>query len=800
MFSAAKKTVRYSLIILAVLFAVLLTAPFFINADRYKALIVDQAEKALGRHVEIGKLHVSLFPWVGVRINDVHIANPQDFGTGDMLQAKSLDVQVAILPLLGGKYQVERFVLDGPELRLSRTAEGVSNWEDLLPAPGKKAPTKQHATPAATKKSGNSFLAALTARSLRMKDGEVHYSDAVSDRNIDLTGLDVAVNDVQMQRPVSMSVSGKLNGNAFTLDGMVGPVSNTASIDVTHLPLKGHLTMQAADLAALSKLMPQLKPLGAGTLGLDVQLEQRPSGVRVMAGSLKLHASHDVTLALKAEMPDAQRMQIEQMQAALDGTKLADISGTVTGIGSKLAYQLRINTPQLTRQQLSGLWPALQTMYAANPSPWNSVQLGILTAGDTKHVDIRDLQLMLNNELVQASGSINFATSPDIRLRIASRQLHMDPWLPQSTPAAGNAASPAAPAVPAGSATSAPASQVATAQGPAGGGAGDAAANTGSRAAAGDKAVEPDLRFLKSWKIAALVQVDDLFLRGLDLGHLQANINGRNGVITMDPMRFDLAGGHVDEHASLNAGVYPATWTESAKLRDVQVQPVLKALAHTDMLSGKLQMDTKLSSQGLLAGAALSHLNGTGNVLLRDGSIKGVDIAATLRNLRSFGQGSGAQKKTDFSQLSGSFNITNGVARNDDLFVASPLFRLTGYGVVNLPSKQLDYHLKPRLVGTLIGQGDTDTVRKGLEVPLRLTGPLDSPKVSLEVSLQSLLNNRAAIQQIIKNPKGALKGLLGGAAPGQGTQPAQIKPGQQSAPSQPEKPLNQLLHRVLPGL
>lgn len=820
MFKAAKKTIRYSLIFLILLLVVLLTAPFFIDANRYKTMIVGQAEKAIGRHIEIGELHASLFPWVGVRINDVHIANPQDFGAGDMLQAKSLDVQVAVLPLLGGKYKIERFVLDGPKLQLGRTAEGISNWEDLLPAatPKATAPAVQQTAPATTEKAGNSFLAALSARSLRMKDGEVHFNDVETGRNIDLTGLDVEVNDVQMQRPVDLSVSGKVNGDAFTLDGMAGPANSTASIDLAHLPLKGHLNMPAVDLAKLGNLIPQLKTLGAGTLGLDAQLEQRPSGVRVMAGSLKLHASHDVTLDLKAEMPDAQRMQIEQMQAAVDGNKLADISGTVTGIGGKLAYQLRINTPQLTRQQLSQWWPSLQSMYAANPSPWNSVQLGMLAAGDTQQVDIRDLQLMLNNELVQASGNINYAGSPDIRLRVASRLLHVDPWLPQPAPAAGSDVKPAASVAPATISSIekrmilVPAAHAAAADGQDGasiaGGAANADAGNAAGAQGAGKTEEPDLRFLKSWKIAALVQVDDLFLRGLDLSRLQGNINGRNGVINIDPLRFDLAGGHVEEQASLNVGAYPATWSEAVKLRDVQLQPVLKALTSNDILSGKLQMDTRLSGRGLLPEAALSRLNGNGNVLLRDGSIKGVDIAATLRNLRNFGQGGGEQK-TDFSQMSGSFNITNGVAKNDDLFVASPLFRLTGFGVVNLPSKQLDYHLKPRLVGTLIGQGDTDTVRKGLEVPLHLTGPLDKPKVTLEVDLQSLINNRAAIQQIIKNPKGALQGLLGGAVPGQSSgnqgaasqnQPAQIKPQQQTAPAQPTKPLDRLLHQVLPGL
>jgi len=839
---AAGKTIRYSLILIVLLVGLLFAAPFFIDANQYKSLIVDQAEKATGRDIEIGELHASLFPWVGVRIDGVHIANPKGFAEGDMLVVKSLDVQVALLPLLGGQYQIERFILDSPSLNLARSADGFSNWEDLLPAAtdaasGPQAKAAPSSAPAASPKpaseeseavAGNgSILAALTAQSLQMNNGEVRFTDLAKGQDIRLSALNVEVDDVQMERPVALRLSGQLDGNAFALDAQVGPVGDLATLDAASLPLKGHFNVPAASLAALRKLVPELIVLGDGTLALDVQLEQRPNGVRVMAGSLNLNALHQVLVDLKAQMPDAGRMQIEQLSATLDGVRLADVNGTVEGIGGRLRYQARLNTPELSRRQLSQWLPELETMYAAHPDPWKTLKIGLLAAGDLQHVDIRDLQLLLNGELVQASGNVDFAKAPDIRLRIASRLLHADPWLPQpakeadaGAPRASRGAStPLAMDPEAGSSVLMPVAHAAASQQGARIGAAQPAA--GAAATSGGqsgevKAVEPDLRFLKPWKISTVMQVDRLLLRGLDIGRLRADVNGSNGIISMNPIRFNLAGGSVEEKASLNAGVYPATWNEAVKIRDVQLQPVLKALAGNDLLSGKLQLDTHLAGRGLLPDAAVSRLSGKGNVLLRDGSLKGVDIPGTLRNIRTLGQGGGEQQKTDFSQLSGSFNLTNGVAKNDDLFMASPLFRLTGYGVVNLVARQMDYHLKPRLVGSLVGQGDTDTARKGLEVPLRLTGPLDAPKVALEVNLKTLLGNKEAVKNIIKNRKSIIKGLLGGGglsgviggsqqaapakpqAPTQG-QPARIKPAPQSVPA-PQQQLNQFLNQVLPGL
>jgi len=841
MMKAANKVVRYSLIFLFLVFALLVAAPFFIDANQYKSLIVDQAEKATGRHMEIGQLHASLFPWVGLRLEDVHIANPKGFAKGDLLQVKSLDVQVAVMPLLRGKYQIERFVLDSPKVQLTRAADGFSNWEDLLsaqPVAASAAAPQSAAAQAAstgsqasTAAQGGGILAALSAQSLRMSDGEVHYSDAISGQNINLTELNIEVDDVQMLRPVSLRLSGKLEGDGFELDGMLGPIGDVAAFDAARFPVKAHVSVPAADLDKLARLASGIEGLGKGMLGLDVQLEQRPNGVRVLAGSVKLHlagdagegdtaptADHDIALDVKAQMPDAKRMQIEQLVASLDGTQLADVNGTLTGIGGDMRYQMRVNTPELSRIQLSRWLPELQSMYAAHPAPWKTVKLGMLAAGNMNEVDIRDLQLQLNGELVQISGTVNYASDPDIRLRIASRLLHLDPWLPQ--PVAQNSAaeqssvspstgSPSTGAASAGSlsanarpAGSQSAGMTASASATP---AQDASGMTAASGSAAEPAVEPDLRFLKPWRIAAVMQVDQLLLRGLDIGRLRADVNGKNGVITMDPLRFELAGGRIEEKASINAAVYPATWKESVKIRDVQIQPVLKALAANDMLSGSLQMETNLNGRGLLPQAAVSRLNGNGNVLLRDGSIKGFDIPGILRNLKSFGQGNPDTQKTDFSQLSGSFNIRNGVAKNDDLFVASPLFRLGGFGQVDLPASTMDYHLKPRLVGTLVGQGDSEAVRKGLEVPLRLSGPLNAPKVKLEVTLESLLGNREAIQEIVKDPKAALRNLLGGGLPGQpaakpNTQADQkAEPAQPAQPSQPARQLENLLNQVLPG-
>ncbi|HEV3009203.1 MAG TPA: AsmA-like C-terminal region-containing protein, partial [Burkholderiales bacterium] len=98
------------------------------------------------------------------------------------------------------------------------------------------------------------------------------------------------------------------------------------------------------------------------------------------------------------------------------------------------------------------------------------------------------------------------------------------------------------------------------------------------------------------------------------------------------------------------------------------------------------------------------------------------------------GQSAGDKtQKTDFSELSASFVIKNGVAHNEDLDVKAPLFRLGGAGDINIPASSLNYLAKASLVATGEGQGGRERDRlAGLTVPVRLSGTFDDLKYEVD--------------------------------------------------------------------
>jgi len=760
MSGAIAKTVKYSLIVVGILIVGLLAAPFFIDVNTYKSQIEKTVEDATGRQLSIGNIKASLFPWVGVELDNVHLANRVGFAKRDFLSVERLHVKLALMPLLSKNVEIKDFEVVTPVIYLERRSNGETNWGDLVAAPADASGAADSGQPAPAAPA----LAALQAESLSLTGGEVTWVDGNA-RPVVLSELNVVLTDVQLKRPVAVKVSGKLSGNAFELDANIGPLGDLAKLDPVSLPVQGQLKADNISLQPFKSMISgwpaQLGDISKASVGISAQIEQHPDGIRVGEGEMVLNAAHKLDIAWKIELPTADQLKVSRAALAVDGKSLFEANGSVKNLTSNPTFKLRIDSQPITRTWLATFVPDLNSMYAGHPAAWKQVKFKASLSGSSKKMDIGDLQLMLDDDLLKATGAVVF-NGPDIRLRMSAKALHLDPWLPQGKPEQQAARS--------SSAFSFIREAIAAAAVPA----------------------EPDLRFLKSWIVTSKLQIGTLFMRGLEMGNFAATINGSKGRFDLSPLSFNLAGGKVTEKASLDVASFPAKWKESVHITGIQAGPLLKALADMDMLAGTMAMDTSLRATGLTE-AAVKSLNGRGNVLFRDGKLKGFDIAGAIRKFTNPTAYKEGPKETDFAQLSGSFIIKNGIVDNQDLFMVSPLLRVTGKGIVNLVDKTMDYHVKPRVVGTLKGQGGS-MLRKGLTIPLHITGPFASPKVRPEINARTLIDNAPALLN-----KGNIGGGLGKLLGGGKASGAATKPGAQAQPESPQKKILKGLGGMIPG-
>src|SRR6202049_945000 len=97
-----------------VLLILALAVPYFLNVDRYRDTIASAIEQQTGRHVTLGKIRATLFPGVGVVVEDLHIGNPRGFPEGDVVSAGAIRVNLAIGPLLHSTIHLNSLELVNP--------------------------------------------------------------------------------------------------------------------------------------------------------------------------------------------------------------------------------------------------------------------------------------------------------------------------------------------------------------------------------------------------------------------------------------------------------------------------------------------------------------------------------------------------------------------------------------------------------------------------------------------------------------------------------------------------------------
>ncbi|HEU0203580.1 MAG TPA: AsmA-like C-terminal region-containing protein, partial [Burkholderiaceae bacterium] len=290
-----------------------------------------------------------------------------------------------------------------------------------------------------------------------------------------------------------------------------------------------------------------------------------------------------------------------------------------------------------------------------------------------------------------------------------------------------------------------------------------------------------DLAALRNLNLSGEARIGHLQLRGIKADNLRVVAKAGKGRLDLAPIGAQLYEGAFAGSASAVAG--DNRLGLDAQLVNVSINPLLKDAAEQDLLEGRGNVKLAVTTSGATAAAMKRALDGAATIVVRDGALRGINIAQKLRDAGALLSGgvasarAGGPEKTDFSELSVNFKIDNGIATSDDLSMKSPLLRLAGNGQVNLVENTLDYTARISVVGTLKGQdGRTLDELRGVTVPLKLAGPFDALEYTLDWSglAKDALKSKAAEQikrevepeikeqreKLEERARDALKGLL----------------------------------------
>ncbi|TMS81180.1 AsmA family protein [Pseudoalteromonas sp. S554] len=254
-----------------------------------------------------------------------------------------------------------------------------------------------------------------------------------------------------------------------------------------------------------------------------------------------------------------------------------------------------------------------------------------------------------------------------------------------------------------------------------------------------------DLSALNALDANVVIRSSGLKANDIELGANQFTVAINKGVAKLSLDSFSAYEGAGKGVITIDAQNAPYKIATNFNLTDIDAQPLLTDATGFDKLLGKGSLNWNLSTVGQSQKSFISALNGQLGFKFADGAVKGANVAEMVRKGKeiisgNFGAASEGldtgfedAEQTDFSALTGSFDFINGVGKNKDLSLISPLIRISGEGDVDLPFTKVDYRLVTGIVDSIEGQGTTDD-STGFKIPLRIKGPFHDVGINLDVS------------------------------------------------------------------
>lgn len=240
---------------------------------------------------------------------------------------------------------------------------------------------------------------------------------------------------------------------------------------------------------------------------------------------------------------------------------------------------------------------------------------------------------------------------------------------------------------------------------------------------------------LRALKLDGELRIDQLKASNLRVTDLRLSTQASQGKLTITPS-MKLYQGLYQGEIGLNVQSETPRYSLSQQLASFQIGPFLKDFMEDDLVSGKTDLTLSATTQGSWVSELKKGLDGSFDLAVLDGAFKGInfrhEIAVAKAKLAQQDPPEYQEKKTDFSSLTLSGTITEGVVYSDDLDVKAPLVRVEGEGKADLVEERINYTVQSKLVATTKGQqsGGVDDL-SGIPLPVQIKGRFDQLKFNI---------------------------------------------------------------------
>jgi len=436
----------------------------------------------------------------------------------------------------------------------------------------------------------------------------------------------------------------------------------------------------------------------------DALLETDLAGAPLPGGQLKSELGFNINLNLESQTLALSDLVLKALGLQLEG----QLNGTAVLGDAAFTGDIRIRefNPRDVIQALGQAVPEV-----SDPEVLKRAEAALQLAATKDSVSLSDIQLKLDDSTVKGELKVANFAKPAIRFGLHLDQIDVDRYLPPQSDQPPPSDQPPVPP--------------------------PAAAGT-----AGAQMIPVET--LRALDVEGELTIDQLKAAQLRSSDISFKLVARDGVVRVHPASAKMYQGQYQGDIKMDVRGKQPKISMNETLAGVQVGPLLKDLTGKDSLTGRTQASANLVTSGQTPDDFKKTLNGKITFAFTDGAVKGFNLAAMIRKAQATinGQPPPAEtepNQTDFSEVTGTASVTNGIVRNRDLMAKSPLLRVEGTGDIDLPQESLDYLVTAKVVGSLQGQSGKGLADlKGIPVPVQLSGTFAEPKykIRLDKALQ----------------------------------------------------------------
>ncbi|MDX1319958.1 MAG: AsmA family protein, partial [Oceanospirillum sp.] len=372
----------------------------FFDANQYKPQILEAAENA-GVPLEInGELNVTVFPRIGLNINEVAVKLPDSTDT-TLASVNQVAVSVKVMPLLSGSVEVDRVIVDKLEADLVVDKTGTGNWQALIP--------ESTDTPETAEAQANEGSQEAPANP--EADAAPTALPAIAIGGIDITNARLSFTD--QQQNMSFAIK-ELN---FTSDnvqlGESFPISFSTQVSSSNPKLDATLQLNASVMADLENELFRLS-------ALDLQLNANSPLIPGNKAQLAIQADAEANLKQDSARLNASKINVNGINIALN----TEVNQLTTAPAVK--GDLKISQFNL-KDTLAQLEIALPEM--ARKDAMHALALSVNFEASTESAAIKNLLITLDDTRISGGVSVTLANQA-IVAQLDIDKLNADHYLP----------------------------------------------------------------------------------------------------------------------------------------------------------------------------------------------------------------------------------------------------------------------------------------------------------------------------------------------------------------------------------